>query len=409
MTRSSRIARNALASLKANRGRAVLMMLGPATGVALLTAVIVSAEGARREVMDLVSKHGLDMIMVRAGGEVQVFAPRADRGLSVLFAEDAQAIESEVPGVTMVSPVQNARGIEVVARDRSVVTRAFGVDSDWMTIRRWGITEGDFISDADIAGATRVVLLGAKVARELFPDGGALGQTVRVNNDPYTVKGLFIEMGASAGGDDWDDRVVVPYTTATRRLFNRPSLEQIVLRVGDASRVAETAEQIRALLRVRHQLTPGEPDDFFVREPEDVEGAALETRNTLWRVLLLVALVTVILGGAATANLMLAGVAQRTQEIGLRRAAGARAADITRQFLVEATIVSAFGALVGLAVGLLAAATLATLGFATLHVSWVPFATAVAACLVVGIVAGLIPARRAARLDPAMAVRASAA
>ena len=198
------------------------------------------------------------MIMIRAGGEVQVFAPNADRGLSVLFAEDALAIEREIPGVQMVSPVQNQRGITVVARDRSVVTRAFGVDSDWMTIRRWGVAEGEFISDADIAGASRVVLLAAKVARELFPEGGALGETVRINNDPYVVKGLFIEMGTDAGGDDWDNRVVVPYTTSTRRLFNRPSLEQIVLRVTDASRVAETAERVRALMRVRHQIGQGE-------------------------------------------------------------------------------------------------------------------------------------------------------
>jgi len=163
MSRSGRITRDAIASLRANRARAMLMMLGPAAGVAMLSAVIVAADGARHQVMSLVAKHGLDMLMVRAGGEVQVFAPRADRGLSVLFAEDALAVESEIPGISMVSPVQNQRGIEVVARDRSVVTRAFGVDSDWMTIRRWGITEGEFISDADVAGANRVVLLpGAK-------------------------------------------------------------------------------------------------------------------------------------------------------------------------------------------------------------------------------------------------------
>jgi putative ABC transport system permease protein len=405
MSRSKRIMRDAIASLRANRSRTILMMLGPAAGVTLLSAVIVTTQGARNEVQALIAKHGLDMIMVRAGGEMQVFAPTADRGLSVLYAEDALAIEREVPGVQMVSPVQNQRDISVVARDRSVVTRAFGVDSDWMTIRRWGVAEGDFLTDDDIAAASRVVLLAAKVARELFPEGGALGETVRINNDPYVVKGLFIEMGTDAGGDDWDNRVVVPYTTSTRRLFNRPSLEQIVLRVTDASRVEETAERVRALLRVRHQIGEGRADDFFVREPEDVGNAATETSSTLSALLLVVSVIGLVAGGLATANLMMAGVSQRQQEIGLRRAAGAREADITKQFLTESMIVSLGGGIVGVIAGILVALGLARSGVATSQVTWMPFAAAVAASVVIGVVAGLYPARKAAALDPAVAAR----
>lgn len=405
MSRSARIMRDAIATIRSNRSRTVLMMLGPAAGVALLSTVIVLTQGARSEVMSLIAKHGLDMLMVRAGGEVQVFAPRADRGLSVLFAEDADAIEREVPGIRMVSPVQNQRGVDVVARDRSVVTRAFGVGADWMTIRRWGVVEGDFISDADVASASRVVLLGAKVARELFPDRGAIGQTVRVNNDPYVVKGLFIEMGSSAGGDDWDDRIVVPYTTSTRRLLNRPSLEQIVIRVADASRMSETAERVRSLLRVRHQIGPGEPDDFFVREPEDVENAATATSSTLWTLLLAVSLIGLIAAGFATASLMTAGVAQRQQEIGLRRATGAREADITRQILTESVLITSGGGGLGVVAGILAAVALSRMGLASVQVTWIPFAAALAASVAVGVAAGLSPARRASRLDPATAVR----
>jgi putative ABC transport system permease protein len=405
MSRSKRIIRDALASLRANRSRAILMMLGPAAAVALLSAVIVTAQGARGEVDALIAKHGLDMIMVRAGGEVQVFAPTADRGLSVLFAEDALAMEREVPGVRMVSPVQNQRGISVVARDRSVVTRAFGVDSDWIQIRRWGVSEGEFITDEDVAAASRVVVLAVKVAKELFPEGGALGQTVRINNDPYMVKGLFIEMGVDAGGDDWDDRVVVPYTTSTRRLFNRPSLEQIVMRVNNASQVDDIAERVRALLRVRHQITEGKPDDFFVREPADIENAATEMSSTLWILLLAVSLIGLVGGGLATANLMMAGVAARQQEIGVRRAAGARETDITRQFVTESLVVSVIGGLVGAAIGVLVALALSRFGVAITRVTWAPFAAAVAASIIIGVVAGLYPARKAAALDPAAAVR----
>ena len=409
MSRSNRITRDAIASLRANRSRTILMMLGPAAGVALLAATIVSTQGTRNQVMSLIAKHGLDMLMVRAGGEVQVFAPRADRGLSVLFEEDALAIEREIPGVQMMSPVQNQRGIEVVARDRSVVTRAFGVNADWVTIRRWSMVEGEFVSDDDIASASRVVMLGAKVARELFPDGGAIGQTVRVNNDPYVVKGLFIEMGASAGGDDWDDRIVVPFTTSSRRLLNRPSLEQIVIRVANASRMAETAERVRALLRVRHQIGPGEADDFFVREPEDVESAATETSSTLWALLLAVSLIGLAGGGFATANLMMAGVSQRTQEIGIRRATGAREADINRQFLTESLLVSLGGGVIGVAAGVAAALGLAALGLARAQLTWVPFVAALAASVVIGVAVGIRAARSAARLDPAAAVRVRSA
>ena len=405
MSRSKRIIRDAITSLRANRSRSFLMMLGPAAGVALLSATMITTQGARTEVNSLIAKHGLDMIMIRAGGEVQVFAPNADRGLSVLFAEDALAIEREIPGVQMVSPVQNQRGITVVARDRSVVTRAFGVDSDWMTIRRWGVAEGDFISDADVAGASRVVLLATKVARELFPEGGALGETVRINNDPYIVKGVFVEMGTDAGGDDWDNRVVVPYTTSTRRLFNRPSLEQIVLRVNDASRMEETAERVRALMRVRHQVGQGEADDFFVREPEDVGSAATETSSTLWTLLLVVSLVGLVAGGLATANLMMAGVSQRMQEIGIRRATGAREADINQQFVTESLLISLGGGVIGVALGVGAALGLEALGLAQAHLTWAPMTMALLASVVIGLTVGTRAARSAAKMDPATAVR----
>jgi putative ABC transport system permease protein len=401
--------RDALASLRASRSRTLLMMLGPAAGVALLSATMITTQGARSEVNALVAKHGLDMIMVRAGGEVQVFAPGADRGLSVLFAEDALAIQDEVPGVRLVSPVQNQRGMTVVARDRSVVTRAFGVDSDWMAIRRWGVSEGEFITDDDVAAASRVVLLAAKVARELFPDGGALGQTVRLNNDPYVVKGLFIEMGTDAGGDDWDNRVVVPYTTSTRRLFNRPSLEQIVMRVDDAARVKETAERVRALLRVRHQIGQGEADDFFVREPDDIENAATETSSTLWTMLLVLSAIGLLGGGLATAGLMTTGVSQRMREIGIRRSAGASEDDIRRQFLTESILVALAGGAVGVAIGAGVALGLRAMGLARADLTWTPFAAGLAISLVVGVVVGTRVARNAARLDPAVAVRAGSA
>jgi putative ABC transport system permease protein len=410
MSRSQRIARDVLSSLAAQRSRVLLMMLGLAVGVGVLSAVIVIGQGTRERILGLVQRHGLDMVMVRAGGDVQVFAPQADRGLASLLDGDAQAIAGEVPYVQMVSGVQNGRGITVVYEDRSIVTRGFGVGPDWLAIRRWSLAEGAFISDSDMAAMTRVVMLGLKVAQALFPEGGAVGRTVRVNNDPYVVKGVFGYMGTDAAGiDDWDHRIVVPLTTSARRLFNRPYFEQIVVRVSDARQVPETAERIRELLAVRHGIAAGRPHDFFVREPDDVEGAALETASTLSALLLAIALVALIAGGMVIMNVMVASVSQRSREIGLRRAMGARASDISRQFLLESLFVSLGGGAVGVVAGTVVAAVLGAAGIASARITWVPFAVALIACVAVGLVFGIHPARRAARVDPASSLRGQAA
>jgi putative ABC transport system permease protein len=393
------------ASLLAQRQRTFLMVLGLAVGVAVLSATIAVGEGTEARVKELVDRHGLDMLMVRAGGEVQVFAPQADRGLATLFEADARAIEAEIPGVELVSGVQNQRGITVVQNDRSVTTRAFGVEPDWLAIRHREMADGDFLSDGDMAVMARVVMLGAKVARELFPDGDAVGRTVRIGNDPYTVKGVFIEMGVNAGGDDWDDRIVVPLTTSARRLFNRPYLEQIVIQVSDLRRMPETAERVRNLLRVRHGIAAGKLDDFFVREPEDVQSAALETRSTLSALSLAVAIVALVASGLVVMNLMLAAVSQRSHEIGLRRAIGARSADIARQFLLESVAIALAGGAIGVVAGTAIAMGLAAAGVASSRVTWVPFVVAFLSCALVGVAAGLHPARRAARVDPAATLR----
>jgi putative ABC transport system permease protein len=405
MTRSQRTLNDVVTSLFAHKQRTAMLMLGPAVAAAVLAVVVATAQGAEARINELVARHGLDMIMVRAGGEVQVFAPTADRGLKVLVEPDARAIEAAIPDVTMISPVQNQRGITVVHGDRSVITRAFGVEPNWVEIRRRPIGDGEFFSESDMASMARVAVLGVKVAGALFPEGGAVGSTVRVNNDPYTVKGVFIPLGVDAGGDDWDDRVIVPFTTASRRLFNRPYLEQIVMRVDDARRVPQVAEGVRNLLRVRHSIAAGEPDDFFVREPADIGNAAAEMSASLSWLSIALAAVALVAGGIVMMNVMLAAVTQRAREIGLRRAMGARSSDIARQFLLEALGVTVAGWTVGVVLGLVAATGLAAAGMASSRITWIPFALSLAACLVVTVLFGVHPARKAARIDPAFTLR----
>lgn len=409
MSRSQRIARDVLTSLMSNKQRVFLMMLGVAAGVAVLSAVIAIGQGTRERVMELVQVHNLDMIMVRAGGEVQIFAPQADRGLASLTEPDARAIEAEISDIGKVSVVQNQRGINLIYQDRSALTRVFGVDSGFSEIRYRPVSQGEFITDADVASMARVAVLGDKVAKTLFPDGDAVGRVIRVENDPYTVKGVFREIGQTANGEeDQDDRLVIPYTTSARRLLNRPYVEQIVINVPNLENIPLVAERIRTLLRGRHGIDAGENDDFFVREPDDVVDAAMQTPATLFALMAAVSVVALIAGGLVIMNLMLIAIAQRSREIGLRRAVGARASDISRQFLLESVFIALAGGAVGLVVGLAVATGLDAVGLAVSRITWLPIAVGFLACIGVGIVFGVQPARKAAHIDPATTLRGRA-
>ena len=408
MSRTQRIGSDVVASLLAHKPRAFLMMLGVAVGVAVLSAVIAIGQGTRARLLLLVETHNLDMIMVRAGGDAQVFAPTADRGLTTLFPEDTRAIEKEIPNIEFISGTQNKRGINLVYEDRSAVTRLFGVEPNWAEVRHRTLNEGEFISSADMASMARIAILGHTVAKALFPQGGAVGRTIRVENEPYVVKGVFTEVGSTTE-EDFDDRIVIPYSTSARRLLNRPFLEQIVLRVRDTNLIPETAERVRDLLRVRHNIGQGRPDDFFVREPQDVADTASKTPKMLFALMAGISLVALIGGGLVIMNLMLIAVSQRSREIGLRRAIGARTGDITQQFLLESVFVALIGGVVGVAIGLVAAWGLDAAGLVVSRITWLPFVVAFVACTVVGLVFGVQPARKAAHLDPAASLSGRAA
>jgi putative ABC transport system permease protein len=209
--------------------------------------------------------------------------------------------------------------------------------------------------------------------------------------------------------EDFDDRIVIPYSTSARRLLNRPFLEQIVLRVRDTNLIPETAERVRDLLRVRHNIGQGRPDDFFVREPQDVADTASKTPKMLFALMAGISLVALIGGGLVIMNLMLIAVSQRSREIGLRRAIGARTGDITQQFLLESVFVALIGGVVGVAIGLVAAWGLDAAGLVVSRITWLPFVVAFVACTVVGLVFGVQPARKAAHLDPAASLSGRAA
>jgi putative ABC transport system permease protein len=405
MTRTLRLFRQAIAALLSNPLRSFLMMLGIVIGVASLTTVICVAQGTRARVMEMVAKQGWDLIMIRAGGAKQVFAPTTDRTIASLLEADAQAIENSLANIRYISSVQNQRGWEVIYGATSVNTRIFGVGPTWHHIRRRPVERGEFIGEGDLVTMARVAVLGFRTAKLLFGDADPVGQTIRIGNDAFQVKGVFAEAGITPGGDDWDDRIVLPLTTTSRRLFGRPYLEQIVVQVRDARTLPRTVDEITKLLRERHAIRPGAEDDFFVRGPQDVKEAALTTSSTLTTLLIALSAIALVAGGVVIMNLMLISVSQRVREIALRRTAGARQRDILLQFLFEALTVALAGGILGTALGLAAAAVLAWTGVATSAITWVPLATSVVACGLVAVGFGLYPARRASRVDPAVALR----
>jgi len=408
MNRTFRLLRQAVDALLSHRQRSFLMMLGLIVGIAALTTVICLGEGTRARVMDMVAKQGWDLIMVRAGAARQVFAPTADRTIASLVEADAQAIQNTIGNIRYVSAVQNQRGWEVVFGNASVKTRIFGVGPDWHYIRRRPVERGEFITDADVVNMSKVAVLGFRTAKVLFGGDNPVGQTIRIGKEAFLVKGVFVEAGITPGGDDWDDRIVIPLTTASRRLFGRVYLEQIVIQVRDARALPRTVEQVQQLLRERHQIRSAAEDDFFVRGPEDVKEAALSTSSTLTTLLIALAAIALLAGGVVIMNLMLISVSQRIHEIGLRRAVGARRRDILAQFFFETLCVALAGGALGGALGVAVATLLGWAGVAANRITWIPFAAAIAACALVALVFGLYPARKASRMDPAAALRKQA-
>lgn len=400
-----RMAGEAVASLKSQPARTLLMALGMAVGVGLLTAVLVIGQGTSARILGLVAKHGLDMLMVRPGTSQQAFAPGQDRAASSISEADAAAIESSIPNLRRVAVVQNQRGWDVKYRETSVKTRLFGVSHHWEAIRRRGVLRGEGISEEDNVQAAKVIVLGHTIWKELFGDADPVGQTVILGKDSFRVKGVYVEMGASASGEDWDDRVVVPATTTAKRLLGRPHLEQIVMQLRDPGRLKETAEQVRALLRERHQIRAGAEDDFFVREPADLEEAAFGAKRTLSRMLLGVSGVAILVGAVVIMNLMLVSVSARGPEIGLRRALGARMSDIQLQFLMETLGVALLGAALGAGSG----AAIAPLLSDDALVTWSPPALAAAVSAAAALAFGVYPARRAAAVDPIRSLRGTKA
>ena len=400
------IIRVAFRALVRNKMRAALTMLGIIIGVSAVIAMVSIGQGAQASVQAQIEGIGTNLLFLSAGAQNVggVRSGTGDSGTNTLTVEDLEAIRREVPSVSMVTPSVNSRS-QLVFGNMNWNTSVTGVSEQYPDIRKWPVQSGDFFTESDVRTAARVIVIGQTIADNLFSGGDAVGETVRVMNLPFRVVGVMSRKGQDPQGRDQDDVAFAPYTSVQKKILGSSRL-QIAFVSAISQDATYTAQmQITDLLRQRHKLSPGDPDDFTVRNMSDVAEAANQTNSIMTMLLGSIASVSLLVGGIGIMNIMLVSVTERTREIGIRMAIGARSSAVRSQFLIESIVLSLTGGLVGIVLGIIVSIAIPRmLGWPTL-VSTISIIGSVVFSAIVGIFFGYYPARKAAALDPIEALR----
>jgi putative ABC transport system permease protein len=401
--------RMAAAALRSNRLRTALTALGVIIGVGAVVTMMAVGAGAQARVAEQIRSLGSNLIIVMSGSITSGGVRLGSGSLLTITEDDARAIQRDVSSVEAAAPT--VRGaVQVVVGNSNWSTAMQGVTPEYFQARDWGVTAGRLLTAEDVDGAGKVVLLGQTVVESLFGGSDPLDQTVRIKTVPFTVVGVLARKGQSTRGEDQDDTVVIPISTAKRKVLgvspaNARSVGAILVKVADPARMGEAETQIRELLRQRHRLQPNQDDDFALRNLSEILASQEASSRVLSLLLAAVAAVSLVVGGIGIMNIMLVSVTERTREIGLRRAVGARRRDILGQFLVEAVFVSLAGGLIGIAVGAASSYVIAYFFQWSVLVSWSAILPAFLFAAAVGIFFGYYPARKASRLNPIEALR----
>ena len=404
--------RIAMRALAKNKLRAGLTVLGIVIGIAAVTTMVSIGESASALVQGQIQGLGTNVIVIIPGSSQRGGVREAP--VTTLTADDCQAIVDECPAVLAASPLVGAAGQLIYGNANWKAKELFGVGSDYLTVRSWPLEAGGFFSDREIVSAEKVCVIGKTVVARLFQTSDPLDQTIRIKSIPFRVIGVLKEKGANIVGDDQDDVVLVPYTTAQKRLQGSAfdNVNAIMASARSDLRMAEATSEIQQLLMERHRIQIGEVADFQVQNTTEIASLLGVITGTITLMLSAIAGISLLVGGVGIMNIMLVSVTERTREIGIRMAVGARSKDILRQFLVEAILLSGIGGLIGLGLGL-GASTGATylINSFTSGTKW-PVVISVPAAIVallfaaaVGMFFGYYPARRASRLDPIDALR----
>lgn len=402
--RPSVVLRTALLALRRSPLRTCLTALGLIIGVAAVITIVSLGQGAKATIEEQVEEAGTNLVIVSAGNWTSGGVRLGMGSSSTLTAEDAEAMRA-VPGVTYVSPSVRIRQ-QIIAGAQNWSANVEGVGADLPMIRSWPLEAGTFFSPNDVAGVEKVAVIGTVVRDVLFgPDLNPVGRHVRIGSHPFTIIGVLASKGQSGGGQDQDDAVFIPYTTAQKRLMGVDYLRTISISANSAETVPQVAREVARLLRIRHRILPGEADDFRVRTLEEMIAVRTRTTRTMTTLLAAIAGVSLLVGGIGVMNIMLVSVTERTREIGIRVAVGARRRDVMTQFLTEAVILCAAGGLLGIGLGY-------GLSHGITQVLGWPTTTSTDASLLafvfsagIGIFFGWYPATRAAATEPIDALR----
>ena len=394
----------ALRALRRNKLRSGLTALGIIIGVASVVAMVAVGNGAQARIESQVSALGQNLLSIFAGSRRSGGVNSGLGSASSMTLADADAIRREVTDVVAVSP-EDSTTAQAIANGRNWSTTVAGESPDYLRIRDWKLASGSMFNDREVRGAAKVAVIGSKTANELFGPLNPVGQTVRVQGIPFVIIGLLESKGAGMGGQNQDDRILIPYTTAMKRVTGDKYLRSINVQVVSADRMEVAQQQITSLLRQRHRLTADRDNDFNIFNQKEIADTVSSISRIITLLLGAISGISLVVGGIGIMNIMLVSVTERTREIGIRIAVGAQPGDIRLQFLIEAITLSLLGGIIGVLFGVGASRLVAVVANFNAIVSAGSILLAFGVSFAIGVFFGFYPARKAAALDPIDALR----
>ena len=400
---------DALRSLRSNTMRSVLTTLGIIIGVGAVIVMVSVGNGAREQIKSMIDRLGANIMMVRPGRSFGRGVSGEAGSLPTLTEDDAWAIQNEIPTVLLVAPTVRGNA-QLIAGNLNWSTSVNGITNEFFSAREWGLARGRLFESGEIKSSSKVVIIGETVAKNLFPEQEPIGQSLRINRVPFNVIGVLKPKGETGFGGDQDDTVMLPITTAKKRVLGGRKLagnlvNNIYVKAKNAEVVTQTEELIVALLRERHRIAPNQDDDFNVRNMAEFMNARADSSKAMSILLMAVASISLIVGGIGIMNIMLVSVTERTREIGLRMAVGATGSDIMSQFLIEAIVLSLIGGLLGVVLGLCGSFAMSSYSQWKAIIDPQSVILAFSFSAAVGIFFGFYPAHKASQLDPIEALR----
>lgn len=395
----------ALRALANNKMRGFLTMLGIIIGVGSVITMLAIGQGSKKSIQSQISEIGSNVITIQPGGDIRGGVRQSSSDMQTLKISDYNSIVEEARYVSYVSPTVNSGG-QVIYGGNNRPTTVYGINGDYMEIRRYTVDDGDMFSDQDIATAAKVCLLGQTVVEDLFPGGeNPVGKIIRFNKIPFQVVGVLKSKGYNSMGMDQDDLILAPYTTIQKRVLAITHLQGITCSAVDEKYTEEAIDELTEILRRNHKLRDTDADDFRIRSTQELSEMLTSTSDLMTILLAAVAGISLLVGGIGIMNIMYVSVTERTREIGLRMSIGAKGRDILAQFLIESILISITGGIIGMVAGVGAAVLVNVIVHFPIYIQMWSVLLSFAVCTFTGVFFGWYPAKKAAQLDPIEAIR----